>query len=130
MFANKKKKANFQLGAAYYLLLQDRIDEASNLIKSYSGQTGPYKLQFDYIQCFLDMYEGFPNFGKARKIVQDYREYPISSWRVLFEEIEKTLKNYDTAVYTEEEEKKIEYRTIITKEDEILRISLPENQRV
>jgi hypothetical protein len=76
------------------------------------------------------MYEGFPNFGKARKIVQDYREYPISSWRVLFEEIEKTLRNYDTAVYTEEEEKKIEYRTIITKEDEILRISLPENQRV
>lgn len=31
-----------------------------------------YKLQYDYLLCFLDMYEGSPSFAKARKISEEY----------------------------------------------------------
>lgn len=45
------------------------------------------------------MYEGFPSFAKARKIVEKYENYPVSSWRVLFDEVRKTLRSFDNTVY-------------------------------
>lgn len=33
------------------------------------------------------MYEGFPNFNKARKICQNYANYPVKNWKALFNEI-------------------------------------------
>lgn len=66
-----------------------------------------HQLQFDYLESFLDMYEGFPNFTKARKICAEYTEYPVLSWRTLFNEIQSTLRNYDNAVDVEGEDKKV-----------------------
>lgn len=84
----------FKLGLVYYFLLQDRIDEASNFYETRitKMEKDQHKLQVDYIECFFDMYKGYPTFEKARKIVQSYLNYPVISWRKLFKDIHDTLK--------------------------------------
>lgn len=53
----------------YYLLLQDRIDEAYSVLSLLSEkEREEHEIQFDYIESFIDMYRGFPSFSKARKI--------------------------------------------------------------
>lgn len=37
-------------------------------------------LQFDYIECFIDIYKEYPTFAQARKIVQKYTNYPVKTW--------------------------------------------------
>ena len=46
-----------------------------------------HKLQSDYFECFLDMYQGYPEFKIARKISAEYIEYPVPAWKNLFKEI-------------------------------------------
>jgi hypothetical protein len=60
-----------------------------------------HRLQFDYIECFIDMYKGYPSFTKARKIVGKYLKYPVQSWQKLFKSIDSTLKEYDSEEITE-----------------------------
>ena len=48
------------------------------------------------------MYKGYPNFEKARKIIKAYTNYPVTSWRKMFKDIEDTLYYYDNEVYEEE----------------------------
>jgi len=88
-----------KLGLVYYLLLQDRIEEA---IKTFS-EIDPkavladktINLQYDYFTAYLDFYSGYPNFKVAREIVEKYLEYPVLSWRSLFVEIANQLAEYD-----------------------------------
>lgn len=61
-----------------------------------------HKLQSDHFECFLDMYQGYPDFTKARKISESYIDYPIEAWRNLFKEVYDILKEFDYAAkYTE-----------------------------
>ena len=77
-----KRSSGFGLALCYYLLLQDRVDEASSVFKTLSeGEKKQQEIQFDYIECFLDMYEGYPSFSKARSISQKYVNYPILRWK-------------------------------------------------
>lgn len=81
----------------YYLLLQDRIDEAQTILDLVpEAHKNEHRIQFDYIECFIDMYKGYPSFSKARKISQNYVDYPVKSWKKLFTEIAETLKSYDS----------------------------------
>ena len=41
------------------------------------------------------MHKGYPSFSKSRKICEKYIDYPVNTWRKMFEEISKTLKGYD-----------------------------------
>lgn len=114
----------------YYLLLQDRIEEASNLYGRLSeDEKNAHRLQADYFECFLDMYQGYPSFVKARKISSLYIDYPIATWRNLFKEVYDLLKNYDTVTYVEEETK-AQFKTTIIKEKTELRISIPPNTKI
>lgn len=45
------------------------------------------KIQYDYIAAYLDIYFGYPNFVKARSIIENYLDYPIITWRNLFYEM-------------------------------------------
>jgi len=53
------------------------------------------QLQYDYIAAYLDFYDGFPNFPKAREIIEKYLDYPIIGWRNLFYEMANQLGEYD-----------------------------------
>ena len=58
-----------------------------------------FKIQYDYIDCFLDMYEGAANDYKvARQVSAEYKDYPVQAWKKLFNDV------YDTLHKTEEEE--------------------------
>ena len=84
----------------YYLLLQDRIDEAIKVFskidkKELEVLPNICHLQYDYFLGYLDFYIGYPNFKNARDICEKYLDYPVLSWRNLFYEMANQLAEYD-----------------------------------
>lgn len=82
-------ESSFRLSLIYYLILQDRINEAKEInSKIKAEERKQYELQYDYIDCFLDIYNGATtNYQIARKISEKYRNYPVLAWRKLFTEV-------------------------------------------
>lgn len=78
------------------------------------AEKNAHRLQIDYFECFLDMYQGYPNFSMARKISSSYINYPVGAWRSLFKEVYDLLKDYDEVTYVEEETK-VQYKTVVIK---------------
>jgi len=70
----------------YYLLLQERIDDAITIFNRISkvALEGEASLQRDYLAAYLDIYTGDPHFKLAREISKKYTEYPVVSWRNMF----------------------------------------------
>ena len=78
----------------YYLLLQDRIDEAFgvySLIDAEAPQNLGLGLQYDYMGAYFDLYKGMPHFTKAKTLCDKHLGDPIASWRLLFVEIANQL---------------------------------------
>eukprot|EP01017_Pseudomicrothorax_dubius_P029140 TRINITY_DN3510_c0_g1_i2.p1 TRINITY_DN3510_c0_g1~~TRINITY_DN3510_c0_g1_i2.p1 ORF type:complete len:696 (+),score=188.42 TRINITY_DN3510_c0_g1_i2:115-2088(+) len=90
----------------YYLLLQDRIDDAirtfAKIDRSQLENSNEAVLQYDYFAAYLDFFIGFPNFQIARKVSEQYIDYPVLAWRRLFIEIANQLAEYDGDEATEE----------------------------
>ena len=98
----------------YYLILQDRTSEVRSLRNRISAEeSGVYQLQYDYIDCFLDMSDGAHNdYAIARKISANYINYLVPAWRKLFldvyealskennEEAEEVIKSEETTFST------------------------------
>jgi len=70
------------LSVTYYLLLQDRIDEARQFFARVDPRQIATKIQYDYLQAYLDFYT--PEHKQARRIAEAYRDYPVDRWRNLF----------------------------------------------
>ena len=70
------------LAATYYLLLQDRVDEAV----AYFTQVDPAKIatpmQYDYCRAYLDFYT--QEFPRARTIALKYANHPVDRWKNTF----------------------------------------------
>lgn len=83
----------------YYLLLQDRVDDALLIYKSIPVRSGEEvstaQIQMDYISAYLDYYNGYPNFKIAREIIEKYLDYHVISWRNLFYDMANQLAEYD-----------------------------------
>eukprot|EP00347_Sterkiella_histriomuscorum_P022623 403337784 len=83
----------------YYLQLQDRIQEAINVlatIKIEDSSDATLKLQYDYFQAYFDFFTGqSESFKTARALVRKYEDYPIASWRMAFLEILDQLNEFD-----------------------------------
>ena len=110
---------------SYYLTLQDRISEAfqvfTRINPSADDITFNFKLQYDYMTAYLDFFKGFPHFEKARNIVQIYEQYPVISWRLMFQDMREQLMEYDgkEVVYAEEESKEVKKKKAIQKEPQM-----------
>lgn len=122
-----------QLAFVYYLLLQDRVQEAGKLFHRIqkvhergiqSDRPGFPQLQYDYIACFLDVYTGYPNLAVAREISAKYKDYKVMSWNKLFGAVIELLNSHDNETYTEEPTK--EHDIHIADRGDHLAISLPE----
>ncbi len=73
------------LVVTYYMLLQDRIDEAIEYFAKVDVGNVSSDMQYDYCDAFLDMYREEPESaaGKAEK----WADYPVVHWRKRFQEI-------------------------------------------
>ena len=90
-----------ELQLIYYLILQDRMEEAFNVLKKVkkeeieNNKSKSYKIQYDYINAYLDFCFGYPDFTIAKSLCNKYKDFPLMHWREKFEEIEDQLFEYE-----------------------------------
>jgi hypothetical protein len=70
------------LAITSYLLTQDRITQAISFFNRINPQKISSKIQYDYIQTYLLMFQGKTN--DAEKLIQAYLNYPVPRWQKLF----------------------------------------------
>jgi hypothetical protein len=70
------------LATTYYLLLQDRIEEAQVAFSRVNPELVPTKIQYDYCAAYMALFEENPI--KARSIAAKYLGHPVDRWRNSF----------------------------------------------
>jgi hypothetical protein len=121
-----------KLQLTYYLILQDRMDEALEMYKKIKAEevndnnNKSYKIQYDYINAYLDFCFGYPDFTIAKSICNKYKDFPLTHWREKFEEIEDELFEYEgkekvsmNKISTESEDKKALTKELREKEPKL-----------
>jgi hypothetical protein len=71
-----------KLTICYYLLLQDRIEEALAIFAQVQPDRLATRLQYDYCAAYLDLFADEPQ--RARAIASRYLDYPVDRWRNTF----------------------------------------------
>ncbi|CAD8054408.1 unnamed protein product [Paramecium sonneborni] len=129
-----KHSLSDKLGFIYYLLLQERINEAIQIYKTITevDTQGEAILQYDYFTAYLDFYIGYPNFSEAREICEKYLNYPIIHWRNIFYDVANLLAEYDG---DDDENQKLQTETTVkqkqteqAKKEETLQSTIEGNQ--
>ena len=77
------------MAVTYYMLLQDRVEEALGFFRRVNPDRLPTRLQHDYFTAYLDFYSPDPQ--QAGAIVQRYADYPVDRWREAFQAIGQQL---------------------------------------
>ena len=91
----------YLLRLTYYLILQERIDEATKVFEKIDkasikgNNNSSYEIQYDYLNAYLDLSNGYPNFAIAKEVCVKYKNFPLLYWREKFEEIEDILFEYE-----------------------------------
>jgi len=70
------------LVVTYYLLLQDRVDEAINAFHRIDRNQIETKMQYDYCSAYIAFFTDKPQ--NARKIAEQYASHPVDRWRNTF----------------------------------------------
>ncbi len=73
------------MSVAYFLFLQDRVEEALTRFKSIDATKLPTKIQHDYFQCYAAFYEG--DLAAARGLAAKYADHPVPRWKLLFADV-------------------------------------------
>ena len=74
----------------YYLLIQNRIEEAIGWFDDVNVDNLATRMQYDYFDAYLDFFRG--KYQRAAQIAGRYAEYPVPRWRELFSEIGQQVK--------------------------------------
>ena len=77
------------LEAVYFLLVQDRIEEAIARFHRLQPEKLATRLQYDYLRCYVDFYE--EHLADARGLASQYADYPVDRWRTRFAEVAAQL---------------------------------------
>jgi len=67
------------MAVTYYMLLQDRVEDALSFFGRVNPDRLPTRLQYDYFTAYLDFFTADPQ--QAGAIVQRYTDYPVDRWR-------------------------------------------------
>ncbi len=70
------------LATVYYLLLQDRIEEAMEAFGRVKPEKVATRMQYDYCAAYLELFKDEP--VKARSIATPYLKHPVDRWRNTF----------------------------------------------
>ena len=81
------------LAVTYYLLLQDRTEEALATFARVNPDAVATKIQYDYCAAYLEMFTDTP--VKARSIATKYVNHPVDRWRNTFATILSQLDEID-----------------------------------
>ena len=77
----------------YYLLLQDRIEEAMDFFGRIQPDQLATRMQYDYCAAYLDCFSPEPML--ARSIASKYANYPVDRWRLAFASIQNLVDEID-----------------------------------
>ncbi len=83
-----------RLDLAYYLLLQDRIEEALEAFAQVDPDELATQLQYDYFAAYLDFYQRRPEAGPGDRRAK-YADHPVDRWRKAFAAIAAQLDEID-----------------------------------
>ena len=103
------------MAVTYYLLLQDRVDEALGAFSRVRAERLATRLQYDYFAAYLAMVHEQPQ--QAREIVAKYAQYPVDRWRDLFAAMIAQLEEIagqDTKVVDKESRTEVQTRLAAT----------------
>ncbi|MCE9531211.1 MAG: hypothetical protein K8T89_08830 [Planctomycetes bacterium] len=82
-----------QLAVSYYLLLQDRVEEAITAFAQVNPAKVATQIQYDYCAAYLDMFTDEPR--KVRSIIAKYANHPVERWKNAFAAISNQLDEFD-----------------------------------
>lgn len=74
-----------KLVLSYYLLIQNRIEEAINRFNEVDRAKVTMQLQYDYLDAYLAMHQ--EQFDRAEKVAKEYAAYPVPRWKQRFQEL-------------------------------------------
>jgi len=83
------------LAITYYMLLQDRVEDALSFFARVERAKVDEQIQYDYVAAYVALYR--EDLELARTIAATYREYPVDRWRKRFNAIDSQLAEIETA---------------------------------
>lgn len=84
-----------QMAAAYYLYLQDRIEEGIHFFRQVDVNALATRMQYDYADAYTAMY--LEDTARARAIAKRYADHPVDRWRNTFAAVTAQLDEIDGA---------------------------------
>ena len=78
-----------ELAVAYYLFLQDRIEEGLARLARVRPAEIRTRIQYDHLRAWAHLLEEKP--AEARRIAKAYESYPVPRWRNLFADLTRHL---------------------------------------
>jgi hypothetical protein len=86
LLAHQPQPNNDQrLQLCYYMLLQNRLDEAIRWFDSVDASQLQTQLQYDYFAAYIGFYKG--HYDQAESLALKYMAYPIPRWQQLFAQV-------------------------------------------
>jgi len=82
-----------KMAVTYYLVLQDRVEEAQALFSSVNPDRIAARIQYDYCAAYLDFFD--EDTALARTMCNKYTDYPVDRWRNLFAAMKSQLEELD-----------------------------------
>lgn len=82
-----------RLGVIYYLLLQDRVEEALAMLAQLRRENVTEQLQLDYLTAWCAFCR--EDLATARQLAEKHAAHPVDKWRVKFAEISSQLAEID-----------------------------------
>jgi hypothetical protein len=83
------------MAVTYYMLLQDRVEEALGYFGDVNVDRLTTRMQYDYFNAHLNFFRSEPQLGA--EIAANYASYPIDRWREAFVDVTSQFKEIDGA---------------------------------
>ena len=78
-----------KLAVTYYMLLQDRVEEALAFFGEVDRSKVATDLQYDYVASYVAFYTG--KLGDAKRLAAKHKDHPVDRWRKKFAAVQAQL---------------------------------------